>query len=38
VARVLKKTQQKPSDGSTHWSCWKAAGATGLSATTIHRI
>src|SRR5436309_1788477 len=38
VARVLKKTQQKPSDGSTHWSCRKLAAATELSPTTIHRI
>jgi transposase len=38
LARVLKKTQQKPSDGSTHWSCRKMAEATGLSSTTIHRI
>src|SRR3954451_10701348 len=37
-ARVLKKTQQKPAGGSTHWSCRKMAEATGLSSTTIHRI
>jgi transposase/AraC-like DNA-binding protein len=37
-ARVLKKTQQKPPDGSTHWSCRKMATATGLSPTTVHRI
>ncbi len=37
-ARVLKKTQQKPPDGSTHWSCRKMAEATGLSSTTVHRI
>jgi transposase len=37
-ARVLKKTQQKPPDGSTHWSCRKMAAATGLSPTTVHRI
>ena len=37
-ARVLKKTQQKPHDGSTHWSCRTMAAATGLSSTTIHRI
>jgi transposase len=37
-ARVLKKTQQKPADGSTHWSCRKMAAATGISSTTIHRI
>src|ERR1700721_2656228 len=31
-ARVFKKTQQKPDDGSTHWSCRKMAAALGLSA------
>lgn len=30
-ARLLKKTQQKPEDGSTHWSCRKMASAIGLS-------
>jgi transposase len=37
-ARLLKKTQQKPPDGSTHWSCRKMATVTGLSPTTVHRI
>jgi transposase len=37
-ARVLKKTQQKPADGSTHWSCRKMAEAVGLSYVTVHRI
>ena len=37
-ARVLKKTQQKPPDGSTHWSCRKMAVETGLSPATVHRI
>lgn len=37
-ARVLKKTLQKPEDGSTQWSCRKMAAATGLSPTTVHRI
>ena len=37
-ARLLRKTQQKPTDGSTHWSCRKMAAATGLSAATVHRI
>ena len=37
-ARVLKKTQQKPPDGSTHWSCRKMAATTGLSPATVHRI
>ena len=26
-ARVLRKTTQKPADGSTHWSCRKMAAA-----------
>ena len=37
-ARLLKKTQQKPADGSTHWSCRKMAAAVGLSAATVYRI
>jgi transposase len=37
-ARLLKKTQQKPEDGSTHWSCRKMAAATGLSPATVYRI
>ena len=37
-ARVLRKTGQKPDDGSTHWSCRKMAGATGLSKSTVQRI
>jgi transposase len=37
-ARLLKKTQQKPGDGSTHWSCRKMAAAIGLSPATVYRI
>ena len=37
-ARVLKRTMQKPGDGSTHWSCRKMAAATGLSKSTVQRI
>jgi transposase len=37
-ARLLKKTQQKPADGSTHWSCRKMAAAVGLSPATVYRI
>ena len=37
-ARLLKKTQQKPADGSTHWSCRKMAAAIGLSPATVQRI
>ena len=26
-ARILRRAQQKPADGSTHWSCRKLAGS-----------
>ena len=29
--RVLRKTTQRPEDGSTHWTCRKMAEALGLS-------
>ena len=38
VQRVLAKTLETPPDGSTHWSVRRLAAATGLSATTVHRI
>src|SRR6266568_6510411 len=37
-ARVLKRLQQMPPDGSTHWSCRKVARALGLSKSTVQRI
>ena len=37
-ARVLRKTTQRPDDGSTHWSCRKMASALGLSKSTVQRI
>lgn len=37
-ARVLKKLQKEPSDGSTHWSCRKMAEAVGVSKSTVQRI
>jgi transposase len=37
-ARVLRKTTQSPTDGSTHWSCRKLAAALGLGKSTIQRI
>lgn len=37
-ARVLRKTTQRPLDGSTHWSCRKMAAALGLSKSTVQRI
>jgi transposase len=37
-ARVLRKTTQRPPDGSTHWSCRKMAAALGLSKSTVQRI
>jgi transposase len=38
VQRVLAITLEPPPDGSTHWSVRRLAAATGLSATTVHRI
>lgn len=37
-ARVLRKTTQRPDDGSTHWTCRKMAAALGLSKSTVQRI
>jgi transposase len=37
-ARVIRRVQQKPSDGSTHWSCRKLADRLGLSKSTVHRV
>src|SRR5437016_2262010 len=37
-ARIARKIQQKPSDGSTHWSCRKMAAALGLSKSTVQRV
>jgi transposase len=37
-ARIARKTQQKPDDGSTHWSCRKMARALGLSKSTVQRV
>src|SRR3954466_4351924 len=38
VRRVLAKTLEQPPDGGTHWSVRRLAVATGISATTVHRI
>ena len=38
VQRVLAKTLEPPSDGSTQWSVRRLAAATGLSPTSVHRI
>src|SRR5256886_8019490 len=37
-ARVVRRVQQQPSDGSTHWSCRKLAGELGVSKSTGQRI
>jgi len=37
-ARVMRRVQQKPDDGSTHWSCRKLARELGLSKSTVQRI
>ena len=36
--KIARKTQQKPADGSTHWSCRKMAAALGLSKSTVQRV
>jgi len=38
AARVARRVQQKPPDGSTHWSCRKLAADLGLSHATLQRI
>lgn len=37
-ARIVRRTQQKPADGTTHWSCRKMAKALGLSKSTVQRV
>jgi transposase len=37
-ARALRKTMQRPADGSTDWTCRKMAAALGLSKSTVQRI
>jgi transposase len=37
-AKIARKTQQKPADGATHWSCRKMAVALGLSKSTVQRV
>ena len=37
-ARVIRRVQQKPVDGNTHWSCRKLARELGLSKSTVQRV
>ena len=37
-AKIARRTQQKPPDGSTHWSCRKMAEALGVSKSTVQRV
>jgi transposase len=37
-AKVYRRVQQKPPDGSTHWSVRKLADEMGLSKSSVHRI
>jgi transposase len=37
-ARILRRVQQKPTDGSTHWSCRKLASDLRLSKSTVQRV
>src|SRR5215467_254653 len=34
-ARIIRRAQQKPADGSTHWSCRKLAGELGIRKRTL---
>src|SRR6202162_478986 len=36
--RVIRRVQQPPGDGSTHWSCRKLASELGLSKSTVQRL
>jgi transposase len=37
-ARVIRRAQKKPSDGSTHWSCRKLSEELDVSKSTVQRI
>jgi len=37
-AKVCRKVQQRPRDGSTHWSVRKLAAEMGVSKSSVHRI
>ena len=37
-AKIVRETQQKPANGSTHWSCRKMAAELGLSKSTVQRV
>src|SRR6516164_6218277 len=37
-ARVIRRVQQPPAEGSTHWSCRKLASELALSKSTVQRI
>ena len=37
-AKVCRKVQQRPNDGSTHWSVRKLAAEMGVSKSSVHRI
>jgi transposase len=37
-ARIIRRAQQRPCDGSTHWSCRKLANDLGISKTTVQRV
>ena len=37
-ARIIRRAQQKPADGSTHWSCRKLSDELGVSKSTVQRV
>jgi transposase len=37
-ARIIRRAQQKPTEGSTHWSCRKLSEELGVSKSTVQRV
>src|SRR5580658_9547170 len=37
-ARIIRRAQEKPADGSTHWSCRKLSEDLGVSKSTVQRV
>lgn len=37
-ARIIRRAQRKPADGSTHWSCRKLAQELGIGKSTVQRV
>ena len=37
-AKILRRTLDRPDDGSTHWSCRKLGAAMGIGKSLVHRV